>query len=38
MTSASWFPIVQLYEGGSKGFVIGVITLLIDMLDCCIIP
>ena len=27
-----------IYEGGSESSVIGVITLLIDMIDCCIIP
>ena len=27
-----------LYEGGSESSAIGVITLLIDMIDCCIIP
>ena len=26
------------YEGGSESFVIGVITLLIYMIGCCIIP
>ena len=26
------------YEGGSESSVIGVITLLIDMIGCCIIP
>ena len=26
------------YEGGSESSVIGVITLSIDMIDCCIIP
>ena len=26
------------YEGGSESSVIGVVTLLIDMIDCCIIP
>ena len=25
------------YEGGSESSVIGVLTLLIDMIDCCII-
>ena len=27
-----------VYEGGSESSVIGVITLLIDMISCCIIP
>ena len=27
-----------IYEGGSESSVIGVISLLIDMIDCCIIP
>ena len=26
------------YEGGSESSVIGVITLLIDIIGCCIIP
>ena len=26
------------YEGGSESFVTGVITLLIDIIGCCIIP
>ena len=26
------------YEGGSESSVIGVITLFIDMIDCCFIP
>ena len=26
------------YEGGSESFVIGVITLLIDIIGCCIMP
>ena len=26
------------YEGGSESSVIGVVTLLINMIDCCIIP
>ena len=26
------------YEGGSESSVIGGVTLLIDMIDCCIIP
>ena len=28
----------QAYEGGSESSVIGVITLLIYMIGCCIIP
>ena len=31
-------PIPYLYEGGSESSVIGDVTLLIDMIDCCIIP
>ena len=31
-------PINKAYEGGSESSVIGVITLLIDMIGCCIIP
>ena len=27
-----------MYEGGSESSVIGVITLLIDIIGCCIIP
>ena len=27
-----------LYEGGSESSVIGVITLLIDIIGCCIMP
>ena len=27
-----------MYEGGSESSVIGVITLLIDMIGCCFIP
>ena len=27
-----------LYEGGSESYVIGVITLLIDIIGCCIMP
>ena len=29
--------IPQFYEGGSESSVIGGVTLLIDMIDCCII-
>ena len=29
---------VHSYEGGSESSVIGVITLLIDIIGCCIIP
>ena len=29
---------MPIYEGGSESSVIGVITLLIDMIGCCIIP
>ena len=28
----------NVYEGGSESSVICVVTLLIDMIDCCIIP
>ena len=28
----------ETYEGGSESSVIGVITLLIDIIGCCIIP
>ena len=28
----------KFYEGGSESSVIGFITLLIDMIGCCIIP
>ena len=28
----------HMYEGGSESFVIGVITLLIDIIGCCIMP
>ena len=28
----------SLYEGGSESSVIGIITLLINMIGCCIIP
>ena len=28
----------SLYEGGSESSVIGVVTLLIDIIGCCIIP
>ena len=31
-------PVTLCYEGGSESSVIGVITLLIDMINCCIIP
>ena len=30
--------IYSLYEGGSESSVIGIITLLINMIGCCIIP
>ena len=33
-----WLSLLGLYEGGSESSVIGVITLLIDMIGCCIIP
>ena len=28
----------MVYEGGSESSVIGVLTLLIDIIGCCIIP
>ena len=31
-------PLMRHYEGGSESSVIGVITLLIDIIGCCIIP
>ena len=31
-------PYQPIYEGGSESFVIGVITLLIDIIGCCIMP
>ena len=34
----SYFDCQVRYEGGSESSVIGVITVLIDMMDCCIIP
>ena len=30
--------LLRLYEGGSESSVICIITLLINMIDCCIIP
>ena len=30
--------VCKVYEGGSESSVIGVITLLIDIIGCCIIP
>ena len=32
------FECLCFYEGGSESSVIGVITLLRDMIGCCIIP
>ena len=32
------YDILTAYEGGSESSVIGVITLLINIIGCCIIP
>ena len=38
ITSPHYENLPMQYEGGSESSVIGVITLLIDMIGCCIIP
>ena len=37
-TDKNLFQLKHIYEGGSESSVIGGVTLLIDMTDCCIIP
>ena len=37
-SSVKMIKIVNIYEGSSESSVIGVITLLIDVIGCCIIP
>ena len=38
LCSCCFVLFINIYEGGSESSVIGVITLLIYMIGCCIIP